>query len=851
MKYYFITLSFVFASFFSFSQISEELKEKIIDANYYFYNAEYEKALPIFREILKEDPDNADMNFKAGRCYQLMPFEAGRSIHYFEKAINNLSRTYVEGSYKERTAPISTLYHLANAYHLNKYYDEGIEMYARFKDSLDVSDVYNMQIVERQMLSCEMAKEISKTPVAVEIYNVGNIINTPHADYNPCVTADGNTLFFTRLIPESTKGDLTKYSQRIFYSNRLDEERWSTPIDITDQLRTKGRCAVVSVNADGTMLILHKNAWSEGGITDFHGGLLYYSTKPTRTAASWSPIVAFNKNINVTRARQTHAAISQDGKKLYFTSDRKGGYGGLDIYVSEYINGDWGPAMNLGKTINTPDNEETPFILADNKTLYFASEGHYNMGGFDIFSSRLDESGKWSEPVNLGYPINSPDDNVFFAPTGDGKTAFYAQARHEGYFTFGDKDIYELLMPSHDEYAQGIPITVKGEVTFDDLKPVDGSAKVLILDSDDRVVHDIKPNDDGTYSIELYAGEYTFRFVRTDYNSVEKQVFIERSLVEKTIHINAEMYPDIEDGKKYYVIRNIYFDYNEYALNRDAIIEIEKLQKVMQENPSLYIEVIGHTDTRGSREYNLELSRKRSRAVIEYLTKNGGIEEARFISTAAGFDKTAVPDRTVQGTTIDAAAQLNRRVEIRIVKTLDDVEIVVDNTPIEVALAKFNRFSVQLIMTDSVIQLDSFKNLDESITVQKAMVKPNTYIYYFGEYTSKAEATKALNTVIDKGYKEATITDYFTLNQSNEFTITNPVPYKKRYTIQLQAVVREQVITTNPILIEATKYQTEDNMYRYTYKEYDKLESAQKDLIYLMDNGFPNAFIIEVSNLKQ
>lgn len=841
-------LSFLFFSAIAYSQIEEQLKERIMDANYYFYNGQYDKALPIFRELLQTDPDNANLNFKAARCFQLMPFEAGRSISYMEKAVRDLTRNYVEGSYRERRAPISALYHLAEAYHQNKYFDQGIEFYKRFRDSLDVTDVFNLAIVERQLLSCITAKEIAENPIPVEIYNVGNIINTAHADFNPCVTGDGNTLFFTRLVPVQTKGEITSYTQRIFFSNRIDEERWMQPIDITDQLNTRGRCAVVSVNADGTMLVLQQNTWGQGGMTDFRDGTLYYSKRPTRTS-SWTPIVRFNRNINARRANQTHASVSADGKKVYFTSDRAGGYGGLDIYVSEWIDGDWGPGINLGKTINTPYNEETPFILADGKTLYFASEGHYNMGGFDIFSSRKDENGKWSEPVNLGYPINSPHDNLFFAPSGDGKMAFYAQARHEGYFTFGDMDIYELIMPTHDEYARGVPTIVRGKIEFDDFKPVDASTKVLVI-KDDRVFSEVKPDEEGHYSVSLYQGEYLFRFVRSGYHSVEKNVFVERTVIHRTMGINVEMYPDELDDKRYYVIRNIYFDDNEYSLDREALIQIERLKRIMLENPSLYIEVIGHTDTRGSREYNLELSRKRSRAVIDYLVAQG-IEESRFVSTAAAFDNIAIPDRSLQGTAIDVAARLNRRVEVRILKTEEEVEIVVDNTPVEMLLEKFNRFSIQVAESNADIPAETFADLGEENKVIRALIRPSTYIYYFGDYRTKADATLGLNMAISKGYKDAKIIDYFTLNQNTEFTITNPVPYTKRYTIQLQALAREQVFTTNQILLDATVYQTQDGFYRYTYKEYDSLPEAQQDLIDLMDNGFPNAFIIEVTNLKK
>ncbi|MDA3881660.1 MAG: OmpA family protein [Bacteroidales bacterium] len=846
MKYFLVTTSFVLLTLFGFSQIEEQLKDKISDANFFYYNEEYDKALPIFKEVLEKDPDNANINFKTGRCYQLMPFEAGRSIKYLEKAVLDISEDYVVGSYKERSAPVSALYHLAHAYHMNRYYEEGIEYYKLFREQLFVDDTYNMQVVERQLESCKTAQEISETPVAVEIYNVGNIINTPYADYNPCITADGNTLFFTRLMPEENQGEITSYTQRIFYANRLSEEKWTVPVDITAELETDGKCALVSVNADGTMLILHKNSWSEGGITDINGGILYYSTKANRTDQKWTPIEKFNKNINA-RGTQTHASISADGNTLYFTSDRRGGYGGIDIYQSNYNEEEqeWGPAMNLGRTINTEHDEETPFILEDGKTLYFSSEGHYNMGGFDNFSSQLLDNGLWSEPVNLGYPINSPDDNTFFAPNGDGTTAFYAQARHEGYFTFGDIDIYELIVPSYNEYANGIPVTVKGQIKFSDLKDVDGSAKILILNKQDRVVKDFKPNIDGTYSVELFMGEYTFRFIRDEYETIEKYVPIERALIEKTIHVNAQMFPKIDDKSKYYTIRNIYFDENEDSLNRSALIEIEKIKQVLIENPSLYIEIRTYSDTSN----HGKLARQRMRNTINYLIKNG-VEQNRFISTIKSANQIQ-EYKDNDNTPESSLERLNNRVEIRVLKTDETADISEDNRPLKEVLKKFNRFSVQLFEKDIILSQEQFSDLGNSITVNRALVKPNSYIYYFGEYVSKADAIKALNMAISKGYADAKLIDYFTLNKNTEFTITNPVPYKKRYTIQLQAVDKREVLTNNPILIEATPYKTSDGFYRYTYKEYDALETAQKDLIYVMENGFPNAFIIEVENLKK
>ncbi len=850
MKYFFMIITLLLAQTISNAQMTAELQAKINDAEYFFWNDDYPEALKLYKEIIKEDPENPNMNFKIARCYQLMPFEAGQSIKYMEKAIKGVSPYFIEGSARERNAPIEALYYLAEAYHKNRYYDEALTYYARFIDSLHVEDVYEISVAKRQMQSCQNAKEISKHPVSVEIWNVGNIINTGYADFNPCVTADGKTIFFNRILPVNSDDEqATEQKIHIFTANRIDDELWTNPIDITEQLNTNGGCVLVSVNADATMLVLSKNIENVSAITEVKGGALYYSEKEFRTDQFWSEIKLFDKVIN-SRYHESHGTISPDGKHLYFTSNRKGGYGGFDIYVSEKNDkGVWSDPVNMGPTINSPYDEETPFILEDNQTLYFASEGHYNMGGFDIFTTKKNEKGEWTEPINMGSPINSPGDNTFFAPVLGGRQAFYAQARHEGYFTFGDKDIYEINMLDHDQYINGVDVVVKGIMSFDDNKTVDGSTKIFFY-NDSALIDSITPSEKGEYLVELPVGNYKLKFVRDGYIDVEKSVVIEKSLEKKIVTIDALLYPIEVESRKYYAIRNIYFDNNSFELNREALIEVERLKAIMIDNPSLYIEVVGHASTSGSKKANEVLSEERSRAVINYLVENK-IEKKRFVSTAAGDRDVLIADKTADGTSVEAAAKLNRRVEIRILKTNEEADIVIDNAPLEKALSKFNRYSVQLLKTDEEIDLKEFKVLGDSVKVFKSMIKPSTYIYYFGDYLKKGDAVADLNMAISKKYTEAKIVSYFELNETSEFIISNPVPFKKKFTIQLQAVSKEQIITTRRVLAQTTKYKTEDGFYRYTYKEYSSAEDANKDLFKLWDAGFPNAFIIEVKDLRQ
>jgi outer membrane protein OmpA-like peptidoglycan-associated protein/tetratricopeptide (TPR) repeat protein len=853
MKYFFISILCVFASLYVEAQ-SPQLKQKLQDAEYFYLNEDYEQAIKLFKDILKMDPKNYNVNYKIGVCYQSLPFEAGRSIPYLQKSIQGISKGYVEGSITEKKAPIEAMYLLAHAYHTNKYYDEAINYYQRYLDTIPATDLYNDEIAKRQLQSCRTAKEISKHPVPVEIFNVGNTINSQFDDFNPCPTSDGRILFFTRLViitPKTKPGEevAIKKIEKIMYSEYLGDDRWSEPKELNEQLKTGGFCNTVSINADGTFLILYKNNWDNGGMTDFNSGTLYYSTRKSRTD-NWAPMKKFNKNIN-TPSNETHAMLSPDGKRLYVTTDIKGGYGGLDIYMSELVKGDWGPLKNLGPTVNTAFDEQTPIICEDGNTLYFSSEGHYNMGGLDIFKTTQLGNNTWSEPVNIGAPINSPDNNAYYFPFQNGKQAFYALARHEGYFTFGAMDIYQVEFIEEEPIVNEIPVTLQGAVTFDDNKISDSTVRITIINVATKdTIKNITPTEQGEYTLVVPSGEYQINFTRPKYNSVEKHVSIAKTTIEKTVTVNAIMYPEAVESKKYYVIRNIYFDLDSYELNKEAINEANKLLAIMLENPSLYIEVIGNTDSYGNAEYNQKLSENRSRKIIDYLNTRG-IESERFISTAAGTTHKAIEDQSQDGKVDADKAKLNRRVEIRVLKSKGDAQIVVDNRPDELRFKEFNRFSVLVMESPTKVDLKSFTNLGANIKVMEFAQKTGGFLYYYGDYKSKADASKALNECIEKGYANAKMIDYFALNKSNEFVINNPVKFTKKYTIQLQAVNKPIILHVNPIMAETKRYQTADGYYRYTFREYDTIEEAQLDLKKIIDNGFTDAVIIEVSKLQK
>ena len=257
-------------------------------------------------------------------------------------------------------------------------------------------------------------------PVAYTEENLGPIFNDEKSNFNPVISADGKTFTFMVSL---------KFYDAVMLS-RLVRGEWSPPVNITPELMSDGDMYISCLSSDGKLLLLSRD-------DDFNSDI-YSSTYDGNT---WNPCRKLNKNIN-TKYWESHGFITEDGQRLIFASDRPGGYGGLDLYISKKTGGDWGPAVNLGPEINTPLNEDRPFLINNGKTLFFSSQGHITMGGYDLFKTELQSNNIWSNPKNLGYPLNTPDDNIFFMPSANGKSGYYSiYEEAEGQ---GNYDIYKI-----------------------------------------------------------------------------------------------------------------------------------------------------------------------------------------------------------------------------------------------------------------------------------------------------------------------------------------------------------------------------------------------------------------------
>ena len=413
----FFTFVFIFPIY---AQENKELQESFLEAEYFLMNEDYSDALTYYLQLYEKLPDNANLAYCIGVCYLNIPTKKNLSVEYLETASKNMSAKHKEGSINETDAPYDALFELGNAYRINFKFEMAKETFAKYLETLLPDDHVNIDFIKHQIEVCDMAKDLISKPVAFTEENLGGLFNDEKDNFNPLISADGKTFAYMVSL---------KFYDAVMFS-RLVNGKWTPPLNITPELQSDGDFYISCLSADGKLLYLSKddNETSDIYVSSFDG-------------SHWSKTTKLNKNIN-TKYWESHAFISEDGNQLVFASDRPGGFGGLDLYLSRKINGDWGPEVNLGPEINTEFNEDRPFLINNGKTLFFSSQGHESIGGYDIFRSDLQTNGLWSNPKNLGYPINAPDDDIFFMPVGDGKSGYYSRVRESG--GFGKQDIYKI-----------------------------------------------------------------------------------------------------------------------------------------------------------------------------------------------------------------------------------------------------------------------------------------------------------------------------------------------------------------------------------------------------------------------
>lgn len=471
-----------------------------------------QRAIMNFIELHSLDSTNCFINYKVGRTYLLINGQKAKAVPYLEKAVKK-TNSKSKDNYKETEAPLDAFFYLGRAYHLDSQFDKAIAAYRQYLKVDESVDKLRKEEIEWMIQTCLNGKLLTESPISATTENLGETINSIYDEYSAVVDATESMLIFTSRRPTSTGGLLDvddKYFEDIFVSQKQEDGTWGKPMSIGANINTEGHEATIGLAADGQELYIYRD--------DFGDGNIYVSQLKN---GGWSEPLLLNENIN-SPFRETHATVSADGQTLYFTSD-KSGQGGMDIFRSRRLpTGEWAVAENLGEVINTKYDEEAPFIHPDGKTLFFSSRGHNSMGGYDIFFS-VEENGKWSTPMNIGSPMNTPDDEYFFVMSTDGKRAYYSSSNGQG---FGGKDIYLM----HLDMDREIPVTVyKGAIMANEKGVRPANVEIKVTDNDSGELFGIyRPREDnGRFVLILHpGGNYNIAYEADGYLYKSEKLYV-------------------------------------------------------------------------------------------------------------------------------------------------------------------------------------------------------------------------------------------------------------------------------------------------------------------------------------
>ena len=467
--------------------------------------------------------------------------------------------------------------------------------------------------------------------------NLGDGINTMESEYFPSLPIDGKELIFTRRLNNHNED---------FFLSEGNPNGWEKARRLNGSINTDANEGAQMISQDGQWLVFTGcNRPNGAGSCDIY--ISYF------TPQGWSEAINMGNKIN-TEQWESQPCLSPDKRDIYFASRRSGGFGGADIYVSHLQpNGRWSDAENLGPSINTTGDEQCPFIHADNQTLYFTSNVLPGYGDEDLFVVRKNNNGFWGTPKNLGYPINTIDREGTLFIAADGKTAYYASDRAAGK---GGLDIYSFDL--REDVRPFKTLWVKGKV-FDKKSSAGLPSAVELIDLNTKqLISKVQTDEKGNYLITLPVGkDYAFNVNRKGYLfysdnfslTTKSSDSTEKNIALQPIEVNASV-----------VLKNIFFDFNKYEIKTNSQVELDKVVQLLNDNPTVKIQIAGHTDNIGSAADNLKLSENRAKAVIAYLSSKG-IDPKRLSFKGYGATQPIADNKTEEG------KALNRRTELKVV----------------------------------------------------------------------------------------------------------------------------------------------------------------------------------------
>ena len=827
-------------------------RKKMKMAKMYFANKNYGEAAPVLYDLLLLDRKNAELNNMLGVCYFNLESEKEKSTEYLEKAIR-----YTKS---RNNIPLVYYYNLGKSYHINYQFSKAIRTFNNLLNLVPRGDVQYKADIEHEIEICRNAIQLTENPVNITVENLGNSINTEYAEHSPGVTADETTMVFTsRRNGTGSKVDKDgQFFEDIYISHQFNGV-WSEPKGISI-LNTKDHDASISISADGQEIYVYKAGYYNNN--ESNGGDIYVSKL---NGENWTRPQKLHSDIN-SPSKESHISISADGRTIYFSSDRPGGYGKMDIYsVKKLPNGKWGPAQNLGPNINTIYDDEAPFIHHDGAHLYFSSKGHKTMGGFDVFKSTF-ENGRWKKPVNIGFPINSTKEDIYYTPTPDGKRAYMASYRKGSY---GRADIFRIQTPDADNTGLFV---LKGKLINTKGQPV-GKARIK-LSHENKTIGLYRPNTaSGKFLFIIDAGKQYHLEVRAEgYRPLSTIMNVPAEYANKENHSVITLLPlalHREDEEDYPEDMDL-IDYkaSKISLEKEAIVpeidnklddpELKDSQKTLTpiEKPVEEIK----PDTVVKKEVPVvvpvvktpEIPKKIKKQKIESIPSMAPLFFTLELNTSdtsilaklkeiPGIEEVKNPENNlsyIQGRyeNYKDAVKAKELIEKKGLKKVK-IRMIQQDKLIKELKKEANYYTIQILALQIPMDPEMFNYLDNVKIFQSS---DGFSRYTYKKFKTINAATQELNRLIRIGYWDSfirTVINGELIYPEMKFSTSTA------YTIQLMSLKEVRPVSYFKNLKGVNVYRDSENIYRYTYKIFPTKSEAQLALGEVLKKSYWDAFV--------
>lgn len=789
------------------------------DADYDLSQEDYSNALVKLLKIYNVDSTNANVNYFIGVCYLNSVDNKKKALKFLLKSSSHVSPNYQSETFNEKNAPYDVYNQLGDAFAYSYKFDLAIGSYNRFYKTIKKNDHALKEAIERKIRSCEFGKLIIANPMMVEKKNLTSI-NSIMSDFNPILTPDQKLLFFT-----AEQGTSKPEDEKLIFKSINKKGKWEVPVNYTRKLSQEGIMITSFLSRDGKSMLLIEDEENRNSI---------YETKLQQNI--WVTPKKLPKKINSGNI-QPDAFLTKDGKTMYFSSNKKGGFGGLDIYKSVKKIGEWEEPVNLGPIINTPFDDINPKILDDNSLLFFSSKGHSSMGGFDVFYSKLNADGSWGEPENMGYPFNTPDNETDYWPVKDGFSGYMSRYEESG---VGEKDIYFMTVTPAKENLTATNLSSKiiskdtsnlsqiinsnnNNNTDTNIRNIansnDTSSLMTILIKATRnplesaylrEIEGVRAYRGQDSVIRYYYGQYrSFEEASKDFDKILKIGFY-----------SAQLKNLKEDTLYYYATSDLFFGQD------SSDIVADYTENIIINDSTDFTDIKEATEKKGSNNNKQNEALKKDS--LEEKEKQKEIEKKQIIETEV---------------TVNYSAKLLNEITDKLVKATGDI------------------FTIQISTLPKAGNIEYFKNIPYTTEHD---CKDGKFRYSTGVFDNIEDARKYLEEMKTKGYPDAYVVNFnkarirfyndditehiqtYNLNYEGTQTTTPEVKEEEKlYSIQIASSIKPAEDVYFKGVTDVKEKLAKNGFYKYYYGKFSGYKNAKIELEKTRELGYKDAFIIK------